>query len=151
MVEVAMRNKVGVRISGKEYTLVGEESERYILNLAYFVDKKISEMLKLNPMLSTSMAAVLTSVNVADEYLKLAKQESEISQKLTQKTQELQEVNAQIAELTDALRQSRKERDLTNQENKHLEQALNQKNDEVEDYKMALERSSKVRFYTKGS
>jgi len=66
--------KTIVKIGGKEYTLVGSESEEYIHRVAIFVDRKMNEIEQKNNCLSTSMIAVLTAVNIADEYLKLEDQ-----------------------------------------------------------------------------
>lgn len=64
------KNKVAVRIAGKDYTLVGVESEEYIQKIGLYIDKKMNEIARANNKLSTSMAAVLTSLNVADDYFK---------------------------------------------------------------------------------
>lgn len=145
------KNKVGVRISGKDYMLVGEEPEQYILNLAYYVDKRINEMLKINPMLSTSMSAVLTSVNIADEYLKLADKQGQILEDYSHKTKDLESVNAQLENLKDEISKSNKQIELLTKQNDHYESELQRKEQELEEVKTSLERSSKVRFYTKGS
>lgn len=68
--KVAEKNKVEVRIAGKDYTLVGAESDEYIQKIALYVDKKMNGIMKINHKLSTSMAAVLTALNVADDYFK---------------------------------------------------------------------------------
>jgi cell division protein ZapA len=67
---VAARNKVEVVIAGKEYTIVGTETNEYIQTVASLVDKKMSEIIDSNIKLSTSMAAVLTAVNITDELYK---------------------------------------------------------------------------------
>ena len=64
------RNKVTVRIAGNEYVICGTESPEYIQKVALFVDRKLQEIMKRNHTLSTSMASVLTAVNIADESLK---------------------------------------------------------------------------------
>lgn len=67
---MAARNKVEVVIAGKEYTIVGTETNEYIQTVASLVDKKMSEIIDSNIKLSTSMAAVLTAVNITDELYK---------------------------------------------------------------------------------
>lgn len=64
------KNKIRVTISDVDYTLVSTEPPEYIHKVAYIVDKKMAEIIKANSRLSSSMAAVLTSVNLADEQLK---------------------------------------------------------------------------------
>ena len=68
--------KTVVKIAGKEYTIVGSESEEYIHRVAIYVDKKMNEIGQhIN--LSTLMQAVLTAINLADVCLK---QQDEITQ-----------------------------------------------------------------------
>ncbi len=67
---MASKNKVEVRIRGKDYTVMGFESEEYIQKVSLYIDKKMVEVSKSNDRLSTSMAAVLTAINVADDYFK---------------------------------------------------------------------------------
>jgi cell division protein ZapA len=71
------KNKVVVRIAGNDYTLVGVESEEYIQKVGLYKDRKMNEILMRNSRLSTSFAAVLTALNVADDFFK--SRESEIT------------------------------------------------------------------------
>jgi cell division protein ZapA len=64
------KNKVVIRICGKDYTIVGNEPEEYIQKVSFYIDKKTREIMSGNPKLSTAMAAVLTSINIADDYFK---------------------------------------------------------------------------------
>jgi len=64
------KNKVVIRISGKDYTLVGIESDEYIQKVGLYIDKKMNEILMRNNRLSTSFAAVLTAINVGDDFFK---------------------------------------------------------------------------------
>ena len=63
-------NTVTVIINGIEYNLRGKEDERYLSEVAAYVDNKIREISGSNKKLSTSSAAVLTAVNIADELFK---------------------------------------------------------------------------------
>lgn len=71
------KNKVIVRINGSEYTLMGEESEDYLFSIANYVDKKVKEVLQSNSKHSTTSAAILTSLTLADDLFK-ARREIEI-------------------------------------------------------------------------
>lgn len=71
------RNKVIVRINGSEYTLMGEDSEDYLFSIANYVDKKVKEVLISNSKHSTTSAAVLTSLTLADDLFK-ARREIEV-------------------------------------------------------------------------
>ena len=70
------KNKAVVRINGSEYTFASTDSEEYIQRVAYYVDKKMTALSMQDTRLSTALAAVLTSVNICDEYFK-AKDEAD--------------------------------------------------------------------------
>ncbi|MDR1773660.1 MAG: cell division protein ZapA [Clostridioides sp.] len=57
-------NRIVVRINGYEYTIVGENSENHMLQIAEFVDKEIKSIVNMNPKLSQSQAAILSSLNI---------------------------------------------------------------------------------------
>lgn len=96
---MAEKNKVTVRIAGNEYTISGAESPEYIQKVALFVDQKVREITRKNHTLSTSMASVLTSVNVVDEMFHLKdcinNIEFELSE-LKKKNHELREENQRL-------------------------------------------------------
>lgn len=79
LIVLTAKNKVEIRIAGKDYTVVGVESEEYIQRVGLYIDRKMNEIMKVNNKLSTSMVAVLTAINVADDYLK--NHESELNLK----------------------------------------------------------------------
>lgn len=59
-----------VKIGGVEYVISSTAEEEYVRHVAYYVDKKLEELSKADKRLSTAMAAVLTSVNIADDYFR---------------------------------------------------------------------------------
>jgi len=65
------KNKVIVKINGQDYPIMGSESKEHLLRVGNFVDEKMELVSKNNSRLSTSMIAVLTCVNIADQFLKL--------------------------------------------------------------------------------
>jgi cell division protein ZapA len=76
------RNKIEVRIAGKDYTLVGVKSEEYIQKVALYVDKKITEIAKKNNRLSTAMAAVLAALNIGDDYFAVLEEKENLERGL---------------------------------------------------------------------
>ncbi len=87
-------NTVTVVINGIEYNLRGKEDELYLSKVAAYVDNKIREISGSNKKLSTSSAAVLTAVNIADELFKC---DSEIKD-ITNKKNSLEENNIKLEE-----------------------------------------------------
>ncbi|AMX82678.1 cell division protein ZapA [Geobacillus subterraneus] len=76
------KTRVSVRIYGQDYTIVGTESPAHIRLVAAFVDDKMHEFSERNPMLDVPRLAVLTAVNIANEYLKLKQEYDRLAAKL---------------------------------------------------------------------
>ena len=97
---MAARNKVEVRIGGKDYILVGSESDEYIQKVALYIDRKMNEVTKVNSKLSTSLAAVLTAVNVADDLFKMQQSETNLAVELKRAKEELEQLRAEVKRLS---------------------------------------------------
>jgi cell division protein ZapA len=65
-------------LDGSEYTIVSEESREYMLEISDLVNRKLSEVKLQNTKLSTSMAALLTALNMADDLKKSEMKYSEL-------------------------------------------------------------------------
>ncbi|MCD8501514.1 MAG: cell division protein ZapA [Bacillaceae bacterium] len=65
------KKKITVTINGQQYTISGRENIGHISEVANFVDRMMVQMKKTNPYLDKTQLAVLTAVNLADQYLKL--------------------------------------------------------------------------------
>lgn len=73
--------KINVLIDGRAFTVVGGDNERYIRNLAYYVDEKIKNLSSKNERLSQTMSATLAALNIADEYHKSVDELTELKRK----------------------------------------------------------------------
>ena len=62
-----MANRVVISICGEEYTFVAEESASYMQKVGAYVSDKMTEVLD-SSRVGRSDAAILTAVNIADEY-----------------------------------------------------------------------------------
>jgi len=98
-----------IRICNTEYLIKGSESEEYIEKIALFVDKKMSSIMRDNPKLSVSMAAVLTAVNISDDYFKERDQANkqqalmdDIEKKSKEQISRVKMLEAKIEKLTQA-------------------------------------------------
>ncbi len=72
-----------VRLLGNDYQIESENSEEFIQKIAFYVDKMFSEIAERNSRLSTNMIAVITSLNIAEETLKLQDENKELSAQLS--------------------------------------------------------------------
>ena len=95
-----MKNKVVVTIAGREYTMVAVEDETYVRRCAAHVDGQLREV--SNSRLSQADAAILTALNIADQYFK----EVDASENLRRQIKEnLEEANRLKLELSECKRE----------------------------------------------
>ncbi|MED3571364.1 cell division protein ZapA [Cytobacillus praedii] len=64
------KNRTSVDIYGTQYIIIGTESPGHIRLVASKVDEKMREINSKNPSLDSSKLAVLTAVNIVNDYLK---------------------------------------------------------------------------------
>ncbi|MDD4571559.1 MAG: cell division protein ZapA [Clostridia bacterium] len=76
--EEKKNNRLVVKIAGNEYVLRGEEPIEHLQNVAAMVDDKITELTCIYPHYNQSRLAVLASVQLADELIKMIDQYSAI-------------------------------------------------------------------------
>ena len=95
-----MKNKVVVTIAGQDYTMVAVEDEAYVRKCASHVDTQLREI--SGSRLSQADAAVLTAMNIADQYFK----EQESAENLRRQIKDnLEEANRLKMELSEAKRE----------------------------------------------
>ncbi len=68
------KTKTTVRIQGQMYKVVSEEEPAHVKEVATYINEKMDELKKRNPYLDTTKLSVLTALNIADEYLKLKRE-----------------------------------------------------------------------------
>ncbi len=95
-----MRNRVKISIDGKSFTLVGEESEAHMRQVAEYIDQKMAEIRQkaVAVTLDSSLAYVLTSINVADDYFKEKAYTAQLEGRLTGMTARLEELTERLEE-----------------------------------------------------
>ncbi|MFV9511131.1 cell division protein ZapA [Tepidibacillus sp. LV47] len=74
----AQKNRLTISIFGQQYTIVGKASPNYIRMISGYVDEKMREIAKSNQRLDSTKIAVLTAVNIADEYFRLKQEYDEL-------------------------------------------------------------------------
>ncbi len=63
------KQKTTVRVAGREYTLISSDSPEHLSRVANYVDRRIMETAYATR-LNKESAAVLVSLNIADELMK---------------------------------------------------------------------------------
>jgi cell division protein ZapA len=76
------KNRLTVSIYGKNYTIVGDESPEYMRTLAGYVDEVMHRVGQGNTRLDTSKLAILTALNIANDYFRLRQKYEELENKL---------------------------------------------------------------------
>lgn len=96
-----MKNRVTVTIAGQEYTLVATEEQKYMEKVAAHVDAELKQVLNESKA-SLLDGAILSSLNIADQYFK----EVEASENLRRQLKEYLEESAKMKlELSEAKRE----------------------------------------------
>ena len=80
---------VEVDILGQKYTIKGDAQEEYIKKLALFVDGKMKEVFGAAPGITPLKAAILTSLNIADELHRLQDEQEHITKTIEERTNAL--------------------------------------------------------------
>lgn len=91
-----MKNKVVVTIAGQEYTMVAVEDETYVHRCAAHVDSQLREL--SGSRLSQADAAVLTAMNIADQYFKEQEASENLRRQLKESLEEASRLKAEVSE-----------------------------------------------------
>lgn len=88
---MSAKTNAEVVIGGKVYTLSGFESEEYLQKIASYINTKISEAEELDSFkhLTLDMRAILTELNIADDYFKAKAQVEKLELDLEAKEREI--------------------------------------------------------------
>ena len=88
---MSAKTNAEVVIGGKVYTLSGFESEEYLQKIASYINTKISEAEELDSLkhLTPDMRAILTELNIADDYFKAKAQVEKLELDLEAKEREI--------------------------------------------------------------
>lgn len=135
LIELAGRNKIIVKIAGNEYALCGGESVEYMQKIALYVDRKTAEIMRANHTLSTSMASVLTAVNVTDEMFKLMELSQALQKELEQNQKAVAELSQDKLLLTQQVQKA-------NEENKHFLLELTRREAELSEVRNTLAKAT---------
>ncbi|AND84108.1 cell division protein ZapA [Clostridium tyrobutyricum] len=114
-------NVVTVIINGIEYNLKGDEQEEYLHRISTYVDKKVKNILENNNKLSTSSAAILSAVNVADDMFKTKERNERLEQEI-QKLKKIQTAYENKLKQTQEFNTKLEQRLKNYEENTHQEE-----------------------------
>ena len=78
------KTRVAISIAGQELKVAGGDSEKYIKQLANFVNAKIEEIQKEYPSMGNGTCILLAMLNMADELQKLRLDYDALDQRISQ-------------------------------------------------------------------
>ena len=85
--------KTTVRVAGRDYTLVGEDSEEQIRRVAIYVDRKMTE-LAMASRLDAQTVAVLTAMNISDDLIKAQDENTHLRRELLSMQEKLASIRS---------------------------------------------------------
>lgn len=93
------KSKYVVKIGDVDYQIVSDEPYDYVMKIAEFVNEKVDRLKKQSSKMSNQMAAVLSCINIADEYFKLKKTEDELIKNVVEYTDKIEKLEIELAAL----------------------------------------------------
>lgn len=93
-----MSNKVSVTIGGRDFTLVVSEEIGYAQKVAGYVDQKVSEIME-ESRVSLTDGALLTALNIADDYFKAAETAENLRRQLREYLEEASRTKMELSDL----------------------------------------------------
>lgn len=133
--------RIEVKIAGMNYVLKTDEDEEYIMKIANFINKKMSEVVANEPHLSTSLSAMLTAFLITDEYFKHLK---ECEEKLSASSlSDAEKYIKEIEEYKEKLKEAEEKVVQQAEQIEKLNQIIQSLNQELENTKLELERTKK--------
>ena len=132
------RNTVTVKIYGQEYNISGEASREHIMRVADYVDSKMQEISEAAN-ISTSGAAVLAAVNIADEFFGRESAIAELQEKNEQMESDTQRYSLLWEEAKQSLAQYKEDMSGTRAQQEENLRALNEKTSRIADLTQQIE------------
>lgn len=91
-----MKKKVTVTISGREYTMLAAEDDLYVQKCAAHVDAQLR--LVSGERLSLTDAAVLTAMNIADQYFSEQTAAENLRRQIKENLEEINRLNDELSQ-----------------------------------------------------
>jgi len=134
-------NKVRVKIYGQEYVISGEQTREHIIKVAGYVDSKMREIEKAVKSGQVSMLAVLSAVNVADEYFTMLDSVSELKKTKEQLEKDVEHYVQMWEDAKRSFLQYKEDAQAVSRKKETLKNTLSEKEQEVEALKAMVEKA----------
>ena len=91
-----MKNRITVTIADRDYTMVAVEDEAYVRRCAALVDTQLREL--GDSRLSQADAAVLTAMNIADQYFRALEDAENLRRQYKESLEEASRLKLELSE-----------------------------------------------------
>lgn len=138
-----MGNRETVTIYGQEYTIAGSSSEEQIREVAHYVDDMMGEIAAAAPQMSVSSLAVLTAVNVTNDYFDIRDKSEEQAGEIADLQKDVAHFETMWEEAKSGLKQYREDARVSVEKLQEMQRIFNTKNVELNKANEELENSKK--------
>lgn len=87
-----MKKAIEVVIMGQKFAVKSDSNEDYVVEVAGYVDNKVSEVLGNTKSVASVQVALLTAMNIADEFFKFRNDKADRLGKVEKKIQDMIEL-----------------------------------------------------------
>lgn len=94
------KNRIIVNIMSKDYTLKSDDSVEHMENVSEFVKQKIADIKSNNRRLNSITLAVLSALNITDEYFKILEYNKELEKRVENPEYELRVIKDRLNHIT---------------------------------------------------
>ena len=136
-----MGNRETVTIYGQEYTIAGSSSEEQIREVAHYVDDMMGEIAAAAPQMSVSSLAVLTAVNVTNDYFDIRDKSEEQAGEIADLQKDVAHFETMWEEAKSGLKQYREDARVSVEKLQEMQRIFNTKNVELNKANEELENS----------
>ncbi len=116
------KTRVTVLVAGQKFTILSDESEKYVIDLAAKIDARITAMTLKN--MSREKAAVLTALDFADDMEKDKKEREALKEQMKDYIEELSQLRSEKASFEKKEEALRKEIKKANDEKEAMEEVV---------------------------
>jgi cell division protein ZapA len=141
---MTVKNKVVVKILGQEYTLISDDSREHMQRISNLVDDKMRELYNSNKKMSTSMVAVLTALNMTDDYLKALDEQQAIIKRYENPKQEIDVLAEELLKVKETLTEREMHAFNFEKENAELSDTLQEYEHTILELRSQLDESCKT-------
>ncbi len=80
-----MKRTVEVAVMGQKFMVRSDSQEDYVSEIADYVNEKVAEITSKTKSIPSLNVAILAAMNIADEFMKMRRDKSAVSEKLQKK------------------------------------------------------------------